>query len=116
MCNPSSGECIPAPAIPIGGACSADAECAAEFCPTLGGASFCSGFCLLNTPIGCEPYGADAFCLIPVQDDIGACLELCNTPANCAQPGWLCESLTGTINGNTGACLPPAPAPAAPTP
>jgi hypothetical protein len=116
VCNPSSGECIAAPAIPIGGACTDDAQCAAEFCPTLGGASFCSGICLLGSPIGCEPYGADAFCLIPVQDDIGACLELCNTPADCAQPGWLCEPLTGAINGNTGACLPPPPAPAAPAP
>jgi hypothetical protein len=112
VCNPTSGECIPAPAIPVGGVCSEDEQCPGAFCPSIRGNFFCSGFCLLNTAIGCEPYGADAFCLIPVQDDIGACLELCNTPADCVQPNWQCLPLGGDIGGRTGACLPPA-APAA---
>lgn len=120
VCNPSSGECIPAPAIPIGGACVEDLDCAAEVCPTLAGSSFCSGVCALGTPVGCEPYGADAFCLLPLPNNpgIGLCLELCNTPADCAQPEYICTPLDGEINGNTGACLPPPPAqpPAAPAP
>jgi hypothetical protein len=113
VCNPSSLVCIDAPAIPIGGACSDDAECAGEFCASIRSSLFCSGFCLLGSPIGCEPYGSEAFCLIPVQDEIGACLELCNTGADCAQPGYVCTALTNPINAHTGACLPP-PLPAPP--
>jgi hypothetical protein len=116
LCNPSSGACIPAPAIPIGGACTDDTQCVAELCAPLGGSTFCSGFCLLGSVVGCEPYGSDAFCLYPVQDDIGACLELCNTAADCVQAGYRCLALTNPVNGHTGACLPPVPpsAPAAP--
>ncbi|MET0413834.1 MAG: hypothetical protein ABW217_21170 [Polyangiaceae bacterium] len=118
VCNPSSGACIAAPAIPIGGACTDDLDCAAEVCPTLGGSSFCSGVCALGTPVGCEPYGSDAFCLLPIPNNpgIGLCLGLCNTPADCAQPSYDCVPLNGTLNGRTGACLPPPPPPAAPAP
>lgn len=117
VCNPTRGECIPAPAIPIGGACTVASECAAAFCPTLGGSRFCSGVCELNTANGCEPYGSDAFCLLPVPNNpgIGVCLGLCNTSADCAQPSYDCVSIGGTLNGKTGACLPPVP-PAAPAP
>jgi Cys-rich repeat protein len=118
VCNPSSGECIAAPAIPIGGACSDDLDCAAEVCPTLGGSSFCSGVCALGTPVGCEPYGSEAFCLLPLPNNpgIGLCLGLCNTSADCAQPSYDCVPLNGTLNGKTGACLPPPPPAPAPAP
>lgn len=119
VCNPSSGECRAAPAIPIGGACTAAAQCAGQVCPTLGGSRFCSGVCALGTQVGCEPYGSNAFCLLPLPNDpgIGLCLGLCNTPADCAQPNYICTPLDGEIDGRTGACLPPPPAPpAAPAP
>jgi hypothetical protein len=118
VCNPSSQLCIDAPAIPIGGACSEDAECAGEFCASIRSSLFCSGICLLGTPVGCEPYGSDAFCLVTVDaaQGIGACLGLCNVDSDCAQPGYVCTAFRTPIEGRTGACLPPplAAAPATP--
>jgi hypothetical protein len=111
VCDPTAGLCIEKPAIPIGGVCAADADCAGAFCFDTGTVSFCSGGCLLGTANGCEAYGTDAFCLLPVpnQDPLGVCLELCNMPADCAQSGFDCLDIGGTLNGYTGACLPSTP-------
>ena len=83
-------------------------------CLTLGGSGFCSAICSLATERGCEVYGADAVCLFPLQGDFGACLELCNVPEDCEQPGYSCLSIGGVIDGRSGACLPPEPAAAQP--
>lgn len=109
VCDVSTGECLAAPAVSVGGACTEDAECAADVCVPAGTGGFCSGICLLDTPLGCEAYGSDAFCLLPVQDDLGICLELCDESSDCAQPGFECIPLGGVINGRSGGCLPPPP-------
>jgi hypothetical protein len=97
-----------------------DGECAGELCASVDGeTSFCTAFCLLGTPIGCEPYGTDNFCLLPIDpndDQFGICLELCNTAADCVQPGYECVGIGGTVNGRTGGCLPPVPPPPAAAP
>jgi hypothetical protein len=97
VCDPELAACIAAPAVPIGGACSADSDCAGEICLSLdGGATqLCTAGCLFNSSVGCEAYGTDAFCalsagLAPPDDDIGICLQLCATSADCNQPGYRC--------------------------
>ena len=103
--------------MPAGGECLEDSECAGELCASVDGqTSFCTGICLLGSAIGCEPYGSDAFCLLPLDPDdeqLGVCIELCNTAADCAQAGYECFPIGGRINGRSGGCLPPLP-PAAP--
>ncbi len=117
VCDPSAAACIPAPPVPAGGECLEDSECAGELCASVDGqTSFCTGICLLGSAIGCEPYGSDAFCLLPLDpedEQLGVCIELCNTAADCAQAGYECLPIGGTINGRSGGCLPPLP-PAAP--
>jgi hypothetical protein len=113
VCNPSTSACIAAPAIPVGGACNVNADCAGDLCVTLAGSKSCSAACLWGTDQGCEPYGIDAFCVLPLpppDDDLGVCTELCNTAADCAQAGYECVDIGVTISGRTGTCLPPAPA------
>jgi hypothetical protein len=118
VCDVIDGVCIDPPPLPIGAACSEDVECAGEtppqddtrLCLGLGGSTFCSAVCLWGTPLGCEAYGSDAFCVFPIDDTLGACLELCNVPEDCVQTGYECLSIGTTINGRTGAGLPPHPA------
>jgi hypothetical protein len=113
VCNPSTSACIAAPAIPVGGACSANADCVGNLCVTLAGSKSCSAACVWGTDQGCEAYGIDAFCVLPLpppNDDLGVCTELCNTAADCAQAGYECVDIGVTISGRTGTCLPPAPA------
>jgi len=119
VCNPGTAACIAAPAIAAGGACTANTDCVAGLCLTLAGTRFCSGLCVWGTDQGCEAYGIDAFCLLPLSSDPnetrGVCTGLCNTAADCAQSGYECVETGATISGRTGTCLPPAPAaPAAP--
>lgn len=113
FCDTAAGVCSEPPLLSVGAACSDDAACAGGLCLPLAGSSFCSAVCQLGTRVGCEPYGADAFCLLPVNDEVGLCLELCNTADDCAQTSYDCAPLNGTLDGRSGACLPP-PAPAAP--
>jgi hypothetical protein len=78
-------------------------------CLDLGGGGFCSGVCILGTAIGCEPYGADAFCALrnPSDPELGFCLELCNLPEDCAQSGFECRLLNFDLGGGRfGVCLP----------
>lgn len=114
VCDPSAAVCIAAPPVPAGGACLQDGECAGELCASVDGeTSFCTAFCLLGSPVGCEPYGSDVFCLLPIAPDdeqVGICVELCSTAADCAQPGYECFDIGGTVSGRTGGCLPPLPA------
>lgn len=114
VCDPSAALCIAAPPVPAGGACLEDGECAGELCASVDGeTSFCTAFCLLGSPIGCEPYGSDVFCLLPIAPDdnqVGVCIELCSTAADCAQPGYECFEIGTVINGRSGGCLPPLPA------
>src|SRR5690606_35708145 len=111
------------PALPIGAACVEDIECTGpvpaadetRLCLGLtpGAPSFCSAACVWGTPFGCEAYGADAFCVFPIEGDVGACLELCNLSDECERAGYGCVSIGTTVTGRTGACLPPpAPLPA----
>lgn len=121
VCDVITGSCITPPPAAIGAACVEDTDCAGSaasaqdtrLCLGLGGSSLCSAACLLGTPLGCEAYGSDAFCILPAQEDIGFCLELCNSPVECEQPGYDCVAVGVEINGRGGACLPPEP-PAAP--
>jgi hypothetical protein len=121
VCDVIAGSCIAPPPAPVGAACTEDTECLGDgasaedtrLCLGLGGSTLCSAACLLGTPLGCEAYGTDAFCILPAQEDIGFCLELCNTPDECEQLGYDCVAIGIDINGRNGACLPPEP-PAAP--
>jgi hypothetical protein len=117
VCDAIAGSCRAAPPAAIGAACVENVDCTGEgasaddtrLCLALEGAAFCSGGCVLGTPFGCEAYGTDAFCVLPVDGDVGACLELCNAPEECAQPGYDCLDLGTEINERGGACLPPEP-------
>jgi hypothetical protein len=117
VCDAIDLICIEAPPRAIGAACSEDVQCTGESpardetrrCLELGGSNFCSAVCLWGTPLGCEAYGTDAFCVYPVDDTLGACLELCNVSEDCEQTGYVCLSIGTTINDRTGACLPPQP-------
>ncbi len=116
-----AGSCIAAsPPISVGAACAANSDCAGGLCLTLAGSRFCSALCVWDTAQGCESYGSDAFCVLPLSsapdETRGVCTELCNTAADCAQAGYECADIGVTISGRTGTCLPPAPAPPAPTP
>jgi hypothetical protein len=112
VCNPGTSVCIAPPAIPVGGSCSADTDCVGNLCLTLGGSKSCSAVCVWDTDQGCENYGVDAFCVLPLpapNDDLGVCTELCNTAEDCVQAGYECVEIGATIKGRTGTCLPPAP-------
>jgi hypothetical protein len=109
VCDVVANACVEAPEVPVGGACEQDEQCAGEACVPLGDSAFCSGVCLLGSPTGCEMYGSDAFCLLPLDNPFGLCLELCSTADDCEQAGYECVDLGSSINGRTGACLPPAP-------
>jgi hypothetical protein len=68
---------------------------------------FCSSLCVSQTPIGCELYGTDSFCLLGSgQPGLGFCVGLCNVAADCAISGFRCATIGGNVNGNTGACIP----------
>jgi hypothetical protein len=113
VCDPSTSACIAAPPIPVGGACSTDSDCVGNLCLTLAGTNSCSAVCVWGTDQGCEQYGVDAFCVLPLpapNDDLGVCTELCNSAEDCVQAGYECVEIGVTISGRTGTCLPPAPA------
>jgi hypothetical protein len=124
VCNFLDEVCIESPPVPIGAACSTDTDCIGggpaigdpRGCFTGADSGFCSALCSLSTERGCEVYGADAVCLLPIQGDFGACLQLCNVPEDCEQEGYRCLSIGGEVDGRTGACLPPAAPAAAPQP
>jgi hypothetical protein len=111
VCNPITLACIDAPAIPAGGACTDDGECAGGICQPFEDSTFCTGLCEYDTHFGCEPYGSDVFCLVPLDDFFGLCIELCDVPSDCVQAGYECVPVDPPVNGRTGGCLPPLPAP-----
>jgi len=117
VCDPGTAACIPAPAIPIGGACVAAGECSGNFCLSFGATSACSGICDAATGFGCESYGSDAICLpVDQTNTVGVCVELCSAASDCEQSAHVCEPLEPAgliINERSGLCLPPAPAAAA---
>lgn len=109
ICNGETATCARAPAVAAGGVCAVDADCPGQVCLPTAAAGFCSAECALGTPIGCELYGTNSFCLLraaPPPSTAGLCVGLCNVPADCATPGFRCVSINGNVNGNTGACLP----------
>lgn len=113
VCNPGSRVCIEAPPVPVGAACGEDTDCGEGACVELDGSSFCSSPCLLGSQLGCEAFGSDVFCLLPIgnDSDLGFCTELCDLPSDCVQAGYVCELLTEPLpNGRMGTCLPPLPA------
>jgi hypothetical protein len=121
VCNFLDAVCIERPRVPIGTACSTDSDCTGadgagdpRGCFTGANSGFCSALCSLSTERGCEVYGSDAICLLPIQGDFGACLQLCNEPDDCQQQGYRCVAIGGEVDGRSGACVPPA-APAPPT-
>lgn len=119
VCNFLDEICIDSPRVPIGAACSIDSDCTADDpagdprgCFTGPSSGFCSALCSLSSERGCEVYGADAICLLPIQGDFGACLQLCNQPDDCEQDGYRCLPIGAEVDGRSGACVPPV-APAA---
>jgi hypothetical protein len=124
VCDAIAGSCIAAPPTPIGAACTDDIQCTGEaasaddprLCLPLVDSAFCSAVCLVGTPFGCEAYGTDAFCVLPVEEDVGLCLELCNTPDECEQAGYECADVGTEINGRSGVCFPPPAPEATPAP
>ena len=110
---PEALVCIEAPPASVGAACAEDTDCGDAPCVELDGSAFCSSPCLLGSQIGCEAFGSDVFCLVPIAGDprLGFCTELCDEPTDCTQAGYVCELLTEPLpNGRTGTCLPPLPA------
>jgi hypothetical protein len=138
-CNLTTGLCsdTPSEGLPIGALCNpteSPAVCAGGFClPVSDTEGVCAAACRLSslTPgavSGCG-YGTaadprEAACLLPyagisTQDseglgDIGICLELCDVPEDCGQPGWRCivEAGLNELLGRPGYCLPPLRNPA----
>lgn len=109
ICNTETGTCARPLSVAAGGLCAVDADCPGDVCLPTATAGFCSAECALGTPIGCELYGTGSFCLLraaPPPSTAGLCVGLCNVPADCATPGFRCVSIGGTVNGNSGACLP----------
>jgi hypothetical protein len=101
-----------------------DTDCKSGLCVELGGenpTSFCSNFCTygnFNEGCGFNPDSGEAreaVCGLPADPggdvlDLGLCIELCDTAADCGQPGWTCDILAEdaqTALGRAGQCLPP---------
>lgn len=114
--------CVDAPTAgaPIGAPCDSHEACAGRLCqPSAAGPSFCTAPCSFGT-LGCG-YGInadprEAMCLgTAVFDDLGSegpgdvgiCFELCDVPADCAQPGWQCITAP-EVRGRSGFCGLPA--------
>lgn len=114
----------------IGAPCTADTaltDCKSGLCVELAdgagavSGSFCSANCTYGLIEGCgyERVMAtprDALCgqtqsATGDAGDVGFCFELCDTPADCTQPGWDCvENLSPegqALVGRIGQCLPP---------
>lgn len=127
ICNLVSGLCEneQPEGLPFGAACTANADCASNDCLQLSETeAMCTQRCVYQglTPqqIACG-YVTDpreAACLIPLLSsqagsegigDLGACLELCNTSADCTQVanGWGCQLFNlRDVTGRAGVCFP----------
>jgi hypothetical protein len=114
VCNLQSGLCqaTQAPGLPIGAACVTNQDCAGGSCLALtaDGDQTCSAQCRLDptiTDTGCGSLGGgatpEASCIFArfssqgslLQSsegvgDLGACLELCDTAADCQNPAFAC--------------------------
>jgi hypothetical protein len=114
---------IGAPCTPETGA----TDCKSGLCLTLEldaeTVSFCSSVCTFgNFAEGCgfNPVDEtrDAYCAQPTDPngdvgDLGFCVELCDTAADCGQPDWTCVDLLPAgqeLFGRTGECVPPGTA------
>ncbi len=119
-CDLGTGLCrdAVAPGLPLGAACSLDADCQGTLCLGLPatGDNVCSAPCALFS-LGCG-YALDAnprgaACIAPWpggnegQQDLGLCIELCNQASDCEQPGFVCDTSQPVPAGSVGACLPP---------
>ena len=129
VCDLASGLCLDqaAPGLGIGAACTTDAECAGALCVELiAGGRFCSAACPLDS-LGCgftsdaDPRGAA--CIGPWlrqdgvtegRQDLGVCVELCNTASDCTQADWVCDTTGGSPPGAAGTCIPAALQPSSP--
>jgi hypothetical protein len=102
---------------PIGAPCVSADDCAGRLCqPSLDGRSICSGLCSFGT-FGCgyadNASPREAMCLVPgVFDatasegigDVGLCIELCDTAADCEAPASECI-LDPQVRGRSGYCV-----------
>ncbi len=103
-CDLARGICTdtPRPGGPIGTACEGAEQCAGGVCLGLsqGTESACSAFCTLGAA-GCgfqsgeTPGAACLLTQIPGEGigDRGLCIEVCDTPADCIEPGSECAPL-----------------------
>jgi hypothetical protein len=104
---------------PVGSICDGADTCASGLCLTLSNRfeGFCSGFCRFGSA-GCGFDGSqasqDAACVIAQvpgegDGDRGFCLELCDTAADCREPGAACiPTAAGSL---TRVCVVPTDAP-----
>ncbi len=117
-CDLASGLCVDTPTLgaATGEPCDSADDCAGQVCQSsAAGPFFCSAFCSFGT-FGCG-YGRnaeprEAMCLGTAvfdasgsegEGDVGICFELCDTPADCAQPGWQCVA-SPEVRGRVGFC------------
>jgi hypothetical protein len=125
FCNLNTGGCDDVAPVggDIGAPCTpatAAVDCASGYCQPLGPTRFfCTGACSQLEVGGCgfpantPPGQRQAACVDSIRGlryrDLGLCMELCDTPADCAQPGWQCSSLGRftTQWGRAGFCVPP---------
>ncbi len=126
-CDPKDGLCrdVPRKGLPTGAACSSSDECLGE---CLGSdASFlsrtCTEWCTSGAAFGCGWAGPgtglpEAFCFLPLLPvltrggpglgDLSACVELCDTDADCSHAQLGCEAFAvssySQITGRKGMC------------
>ncbi len=126
FCDLARGLCVatrPAGA-PVGAACAVNADCLGGTCVPADGASMqrlCTAPCVFGQPVGCgdgvsaEP--RNYACLQPLMrgafsaeglGDVGLCVEVCTTDADCAQAenGFVCRPDDRVARvGRSGFCL-----------
>lgn len=114
-CDLGTGVCSsqrkPSP-LPIGASCDPKDDRCSGMCINLGIAYYvCSGRCVWGVPgCGAVPNAAlplDVYCRFPgvtfaSAGDFGLCAELCDTPADCAHPGAICEPAGMQFRRETG--------------
>lgn len=126
LCHRQGGVCtdFPPPGAPVGSACSISDDCDGRACEDrVDQVGVCTAPCVLGALSGCgygrEPVSRDAACVTPAvaagrfsegPGDLGLCLRLCDSDADCDQvnEALACSPLNPELAaffGRTGACL-----------
>jgi hypothetical protein len=119
-CDLARGLCMdtPRPGAPIGGACEVAADCGSGVCLGLTEETerACSAFCTLGAP-GCgfqsgeTPGAACMLAQVPGEGvgDRGLCIEVCDTSADCLEPGSECAPTAASPRAGICARFPSSP-------